>query len=103
MSSGGKKERRKFRRVTILQEVFFGQKKTHRVNDVSEEGMFINTPEAFVKGSVLDLSFRLYNDEKPISVKGEVCYIQEGEGMGVRFVELASKDRERIRGFVEKF
>lgn len=103
MNQEGKKERRKFRRVTILQEVFFGKKKNHRVNDVSEEGMYINTREAFIKGSVIDLSFRLFNDEKPIKVKGEVCYIQEGEGMGVRFVDLDPEDRKRIRAFVDKF
>ncbi|HEY5648107.1 MAG TPA: PilZ domain-containing protein [Nitrospiria bacterium] len=103
MASGTKSERRKHRRVTILQEVYFGEKKKRRLNDISEEGMFITTPEAFMKGSILDLSFRLFNDEKPIAVKGEVRYIEEGEGMGIRFVDLKPEDRERIRNFVKKF
>ncbi len=103
MTSGKKTEKRKTRRVAILQEVYFGQKKNRRMNDISEEGMYITTPDSFLKGSVLDLSFRLYNDERPIAVNGEVRYIEEGEGMGIRFVDLDPEDRERIRKFVQKF
>jgi hypothetical protein len=65
--------------------------------------MFIATPEVFMKGSVLDLKFRLFNDDQPIAVKAEVRYVQEGVGMGVHFTNLKAEDRERIKKFIKSF
>lgn len=73
------------------------------MDDISEEGMFIATPDVFMKGSILDLKFRLFNQDQPISVKAEVRYVQEGVGMGVRFMNLEAEDRGRIKKFIEKF
>ena len=103
MASDKVDERRKHRRVTIFQEIFFGDKKSRRVDDISEEGMFIATADPFMKGSILDLQFRLFNEDKPISIKVEVRYAQEGVGMGVRFMNLKSEDGERIKKFVGRF
>ncbi|MBI3995317.1 MAG: PilZ domain-containing protein [Nitrospirae bacterium] len=99
--SGG--ERRKYRRVTIFQEMFFGDRGVRKMDDISEQGMFITTSDVFMKGSILDLKFRLFNDDQPIAVKAEVRYVQEGMGMGVRFMNLKPEDRERIKKFVERF
>ncbi|MBI3812527.1 MAG: PilZ domain-containing protein [Nitrospirae bacterium] len=96
-------ERRKSRRVAIVQEMFFGNRGTRKMDDISEEGMFITTPDAFMKGSILDLKFRLFNDDHPITVKAEVRYVHEGVGMGVRFTKLKAEDRERIKKFTERF
>ena len=103
MKSSGGVERRKYRRVTIVQEILFGDRLTRKMDDISEEGMFIATPEAFMQGSVLDLKFRLFNDDRHISVKAEVRYIQKGVGMGVRFKDLKAEDRRRIKKFIERF
>ena len=103
MRSEKNKERRKHKRVTIVQEMFFGDRGVRKMDDISEEGMFISTNEAFMKGSILDLKFRLFNDDQPITVKAEVRYIQDGVGMGVSFTDLKAEDRERIRKFVERF
>lgn len=103
MAIGKEPDRRKFRRVSIFQEILLGSKKNRKMDDISEEGMFISTPEVFMKGSILDLEFRLFNEGKPVAVKAEVRFIQEGVGMGVRFINLQPEDRERIRQFVGKF
>ena len=103
MQSEKGSERRKYKRVTIIQEMFFGDRGVRKMDDISEQGMFIATPDVFMKGSILDLKFRLFNQDQPISVKAEVRYIQEGVGMGVRFMNLKPADRERIKKFVERF
>jgi c-di-GMP-binding flagellar brake protein YcgR len=103
MKQKGHKERRKFRRVSILQDLFFGDRLLHPLETISENGLFIATPDVFMKGSVLDLKFRLYRSEKPIVVKAEVRYAMEGRGMGVRFLDLKPEDRKRIKKFIQKF
>ena len=96
-------ERRKYRRVTIFQEMLFGDRGVRKMDDISEQGMFIATSEVFMKGSIIDLKFRLFNDDQPITVKAEVRYIQEGVGMGVHFTNLKAEDRERIKRFIKRF
>ena len=96
-------ERRKSTRVTIFQEMFFGGKSSRRADDISAEGMFISTPETFMKGSVIDLKFRLLNANSPISVKGEVRFVDEGVGMGIRFIDLRPEDRQQIENLIKKF
>lgn len=103
MKSSEGVERRKYRRVTIVQEMFFGGRGIRKMDDISEEGMFITTPDAFMKGSILDLKFRLFNDDQPITVKAEVRYVKEGVGMGVYFTNLKPEDRERIKKIVARF
>lgn len=96
-------ERRKYKRVTIIQEMFFGDRGIRKMDDISEQGMFISTPDVYMKGSILDLKFRLFNQDRPISVKAEVRYVQEGVGIGVRFMNLKPENREQIKKFVDKF
>jgi len=95
-------ERRKSRRVAIFQDILLGNRSLPRGQDIGEEGMFIHTKEPFMRGSIIDLSFRLFNDERPISVQAEVIYVQEGLGMGVKFRKISQEDRERIRRFVKR-
>jgi len=89
--------------VKILQDIHFAIKAKRRMDDLSEDGMFIATPASYLPESVLDLKFRLFNDDVPIEVQAEVRYVQEGIGMGVCFLNLKSEDRKRIRKFVEWF
>lgn len=103
MKSQEEIERRKYRRVGIFQEMILGDRKVRKVDDISEQGMFIATPEVSVKGAILDLTFRLFNDGRPISVKADVRYAQKDIGMGVHFMNLKPEDRERIRKFVGRF
>ena len=103
MESKRWKEKRKFKRVSILQDLFFGDRRLRPLETLGEEGMFIATPDVFLKGSILDLRFRLYKAEKPINVQAEVRYVREGRGMGVKFINLKPEDRKRIKQFVQKF
>ena len=71
-------EKRRYQRVKILQDIHFGHRGQRRMDDLSEEGMFIVTQAGYLPESVLDLKFRLFNDDAPIEVQAEVRYAQEG-------------------------
>ena len=54
----------------------FGRRGQRRVDDLCEEGMFIAAQGGYLPESVLDLKFRLFNDDAPIEVQAEVRYVQ---------------------------
>ena len=96
------KEKRKFPRVSILQEIFFGGQRLRPLEDLSEEGMFIATPDPYLIGSIIDLEFRLGGNQKTISVKAEVRHVRKGKGMGINFISLKAQDRRRIKQYIKK-
>lgn len=96
------KEKRKFSRVSILQEIFFGGKKLRPLEDLSEEGMFIATPDPYLIGSIIDLEFKLGDDKKTIEVKAEVRHVRKRKGMGIKFISLKAQDRRQIKQYIKK-
>lgn len=67
-----------------------------RVPDLSEHGMFINTPREFPEGSVLKLKFMLTRTGYLVTARGEVRYCLPGIGIGVEFFEISEESREAI-------
>ena len=57
--------------------------------DLSTRGMFINTLDQLLVGSVLQLQFRLALTGIQVAVEAEVRHIVEGVGVGVEFVNLS--------------
>ena len=96
------KEKRRFSRVSILQEIFFGGQKHRPLEDLSDEGMFIATPDPYLIGSIIDLEFKLADDEKVIEVKAEVRHVRNRKGMGIKFISLKPQDRRRIKQYIKK-
>jgi len=76
--------------------------------DVSQSGVFIETPNPLPLGTGLVLKFTLPRQGAPVLVKGKVVRTvppssaPEGasSGMGVRFTNLSSEDSEKIQAFV---
>jgi len=74
-----------------------------QVADISVGGMFIdlhNMP--FPAGSRITTRFALRAEEPRLALEAEVHYLQEGIGMGVRFVSLAGEEQDRIAVFVDE-
>lgn len=67
-----------------------------RVPDLSEHGMFINTPREFPEGSVLKLRFTLMRSGYEVLARGEVRYCLPGIGIGIEFIEISVEAREAI-------
>ncbi len=69
--------------------------------DLSEDGMFINTPHEFAVGARLRLRFHLAVAGITIQAEGEVRYCLPGMGVGVEFVTLPDFARTAIKKEVD--
>lgn len=94
------KEQREKKRVLIQESVLINGIIRANALDISEEGMYINTQAEFVSGAVLALSFKL--KDKAVNVKAHVQHVQQGIGMGVRFINLSPETYAIIKSFVDE-
>jgi len=99
-------ELRRSPRVSLFQEIHCeGSDATARsqAGDVSVGGMFVDHPSPpFAAGDFITVRFSLVPAEPPIVVEAAVNYVQSGSGMGLRFLNLDTRDRERIEAFVDR-
>lgn len=106
LSDDPNREQRRNPRVDLFREIACqggGVVARSRVADLSLGGMFIDMPRApFPAGSRITVRFSLRDDEPPMALGAEVNYVQDWIGMGVRFVDPAAADRDRIGAFVEQ-
>jgi len=93
-------ERRKNKRVLIMQELVIDGKPAGQAIDLSINGMYVSTRAKFTKGQVLSFQFAL--DHEPVEVKGRVLHMHEGIGMGIKFVSISPEAYERIKSHIEK-
>lgn len=73
-----------------------------RIEDISETGFFLDNTNALQVGSKLQFAINLPTEAGTTEIqgKGEVIWIQETVGAGVRFLDLSQEDRDTIRFFV---
>jgi len=91
-------------RMTYIVEVRYGEKDLihrGRITDISETGLFIDTLSPWPKGSMIHFYFNLpAEDPGPgIDGEGEVVWLQQQVGMGIRFTRLSDEHYQRIRRF----
>jgi hypothetical protein len=100
------RELRRHPRVDLFQEVVCESGEVEartRVADVSVGGMFVDLARPpFASGTRVITRFALHDDEPRMVVDADVHYVQDGIGMGIRFVDLRDEDREWIAAFVEE-
>jgi uncharacterized protein (TIGR02266 family) len=97
-------ERRSAKRVALIAEIEYSSDSpsvTKRLTDLSTDGLFIDTMSPLPPGTLLSIRFNLPGDPLPVVVLAEVAWGQEHLGMGVRFMNLRPKDRERIGRYVD--
>jgi hypothetical protein len=99
-------EHRTTPRVSLFQEIVCeGGDASARTQtaDISVGGMFFdhaNPP--FTALDFITVRFSLAPGEPPISVEANVNYVQEGIGMGIRFLNLEDADRDRVAAYIER-
>jgi len=95
-------ERRYFRRVQKVIEFHCttsGLSLTGRIRDLSEGGVFVDTPDPLPAGTPVSFTFAM-QPEQPILGRGLVRWCQGAVGMGIQFLTLSEEDRATIRRFV---
>lgn len=99
-------EHRTSPRVSLFQEIFCeggGASARSETADISVGGMFIDLPSSpFSPVDFITVRFALGPGEAAIVVEANVNYVQDGIGMGVRFLNLEPPDRERVAAYVDK-
>ncbi|HKZ53555.1 MAG TPA: PilZ domain-containing protein [Candidatus Acidoferrales bacterium] len=96
-------ERRAARRaslVTQIRTIVDGETVVGYTRDVSTGGVFIETENPPVKGTEVNLRFRLTPDSPIVGARAVVAYSLPGEGMGLRFVDLTPELQQAIEAFV---
>ncbi len=80
----------------------------HNCSNLSEEGMFIESPEPYELGTEVTIEFNLPGIHDPISARGTVVSALTDEspgenimGNGFRFDAISDADRDLIRAYVE--
>jgi uncharacterized protein (TIGR02266 family) len=96
-------ERRSQKRVPFYVEVQWeGATGKHqaRTSDISMGGCFIDTVGQANVGEVLLFKMRLPSGE-PIELEGEVTYVAESIGFGVRFRSITEDEEQKIEWLVK--
>jgi type IV pilus assembly protein PilZ len=78
------------------------------LQNISEMGIFIRTDHPSTVGTRLRLRFNVESEEEPLTLDGEVTWINPlrasgdnlNPGMGVRFMELSPDKREQVVSLV---
>jgi Tfp pilus assembly protein PilZ len=75
-----------------------------RIMDLSEGGIFIDTMVPIEAGAPVAFSFFIPDNYPDISIagSGRVAWQQKAAGMGVEFLQMNEKSRERITSFLER-
>ncbi len=83
-----------------------------RITNISNNGVFISTPNPMPRGSEFDVSFTLPDQKSPITA---TCIVRWStgkandeagafaQGMGLEFVKITRKDKKAIERYIRDF
>lgn len=76
----------------------------HSTRDISSGGLYFDRAIPHAVGSRVQLAFTLPGDTKSIRCDGEVVNVPDkrGYGMGIRFLDIAPVDADRIEAFAKE-
>ena len=76
-----------------------------RASNASEFGIFLVSADPLPLGSAIRLEFEVPHAREPVTVSGEVMWVEDGSGgqdpgMGIKFVDLDPEKQRRIRSLI---
>ncbi len=100
-------ERRSSERIEVVWSVDCETEQTFlyaSITNISEMGIFVATRDPLEVGTRLTLRFAMPGEQEPFVLLGQVQWVNPirmlsdnpNPGMGIRFIELTSENRERI-------
>ena len=99
-------EKRNHSRVPFTEKVDYycwDKRKSADGLEISPEGIFLRTSELLSEGAMVTLRLRLPGINRGFTVLGRVVHVVVGElrrGMGIRFLDIAPRDRDLIDSYV---
>jgi Tfp pilus assembly protein PilZ len=70
------------------------------IQDISESGLFIKTPQTFSAGQKIKMTFMSPDYQKPFKIKGEIVRVHE-DGAGVKFMLESQVQESVLKSFVD--
>jgi len=72
--------------------------------NISAGGLYLQQTIPHPQGTRVNLRFTLPGETNPVQVRGEIVNVSADDplGMGVKFIELAEMNRQRIENFVQR-
>ena len=95
----GRNERRHDERFPFIADVVLDGSRRCAISDISEGGIYISAIQAFEEGAIMDVTIPFRGEE--VKVKGQIRHSQQGIGVGIMFVDLDDKQKEKVREMVE--
>lgn len=107
------KENRRYKRLSAnwivkVRAATATAEEMNQIKDISLGGVFIETRYPFEIGTLIEFEFQVPGAPESLVAKGIVRWSNDGKlagqplGMGVEFVELASKSKETIRRIIDQ-
>ena len=69
------------------------------IQDISESGLFIKTPQMFSEGQKVKMTFMSPDYQKPFKIKGEIVRVHE-DGVGVKFIMESQVQESALKSFL---
>ena len=101
-------ERREWPRIPVemwVEESTDRELYFQRGANISIGGIYLQRTIPHTRGTVINMQFTLPGDATPIKVRGEIVNVGETAdelGMGVKFLDLADADRQRVESFIRR-
>lgn len=95
-------QRQSVRKSLIVDVEYEGGNTTGMANteNIGLGGLFLRIKEPFAEGTPLKMKFAIGGN--PLDVGGSVVFVEEGHGIGVKFVDLTPDEKEVIREEIYK-
>jgi Tfp pilus assembly protein PilZ len=87
--------------LIIVNYAVKGRAYQNYIQDISAEGIFIETREIFSVGDEILLTISYSNEVRPFRITGEVVRISP-QGVGVKFKKLSQVQEEIIKSIIKK-
>lgn len=98
------KERRRHVRIPFRTEVLyrFGERRVKAQSlNLGGSGMSFVPAGGLEEGQIVEISFQLPGDARPLFLHAKVVRMEQPEGVAVEFVDLPAEQRAALRGFFE--
>ena len=65
-------------------------------------GVFVEVDQNYPLGTVVLLQFRLPGEDEDVRCHGGVCNGVDGQGVGLQFLDISQRNRDRLMVFVDR-
>ena len=85
-------------RVFLIKDIFLDGTMPCISADICESGLFVSTMQYFKTDDIVKVTIPLENER--LTLKAEVKYCHQGIGIGIMFIDMDDRQKEKIKEFI---